>query len=63
MTNGFYFSVAGTAGIPIEIDACSNLASGVWIPLLTTNLTGGALDFYDTAATNLSGRFYRISGP
>lgn len=60
---GFYFNVSGTADIPIEVDACTDLAKGDWSPLLTTTLSDGSLDFTDTAQTNYPARFYRISGP
>ena len=61
--NQFGFNITGTTNIPIVVEACTNLTKGVWIPLLTTNLTGGAVYFSDAKWTNYPGRFYRISSP
>lgn len=61
--NGFGFNVAGTTNIPIVIEACSNLAEGIWIPLQTNTLSSGALQFNDPGWTNHPSRIYRISGP
>jgi chitinase len=44
----------------------SNLASGLWYPLLTTNITGlgGPLEIIDFGArSNQFGRFYRVQTP
>jgi len=49
-----------------QVQWSSNLASGFWTPLLTTNVTGlgGALQIIDFGArSNQPGRFYRIQTP
>jgi hypothetical protein len=61
--NQFGFNITGTANIPIVVEACTNLASPLWTPLQTLNLTNGLLYFSDSQWTNYPGRFYRISSP
>ncbi|MBN2702626.1 MAG: leucine-rich repeat domain-containing protein [Pontiellaceae bacterium] len=61
--DGFGFNVAGTADIPVVIEACTNLAEGIWIPLQTNTLSSGTLQFNDLEWTNHPSRIYRISGP
>jgi hypothetical protein len=61
--NQFGFNIAGTANIPIVVEACANLANPIWIPLQTNTLTNGLLYFSETAQTNNAGRYYRISSP
>jgi len=62
-TNGFTFTIAGTTNIPITVESCTNLMSGVWVPMQTTNLAGGMLSFSDPNWTNYSACFYRAVGP
>jgi hypothetical protein len=62
-TNGFGFTVAGTANIPIAVEACTNLASPTWTVLQTCSVTNGSVYFSDPAWTNYPARFYRISPP
>jgi len=61
--NQFWLNVTGTAGIPIVLEACANLASLVWIPLLNGTLTNGSFYFSDPQWANYSGRFYRFRSP
>ncbi|MBN2683757.1 MAG: leucine-rich repeat domain-containing protein [Pontiellaceae bacterium] len=61
--NGFGFDITGTADIPVVIEACTNLAEGIWIPLQTNTLSSGTLQFNDPGWTNHPSRIYRISGP
>ncbi len=61
--NQFGFDIAGTANIPIVIEACTNLANPVWSRLQTLTLTNGLFYFSEPMQTNGSGRFYRISSP
>ncbi len=56
---GFSFTNAGNP--IVVIDACTNLAIGIWTPVSTNTLTGGASCFSDPAWTNHPGRFYRFS--
>jgi hypothetical protein len=62
-TNRFGFTVIGTANIPIVIEACTNLASQVWVPLQSCTLTNGLLYFSDPQWTNYPARFYRLRSP
>ena len=59
-SNQFGFSIAGTANIPIVVEACTNLASPVWTPLQSLTLTNGLFYFSEPVQTNSSGRYYRI---
>jgi hypothetical protein len=61
--NQFGFNIVGTAKIPIVLEACTNLANPVWIPLQTLTLTNGLFYFSEPFQTNSPGRFYRISSP
>ena len=61
--NGFGFNIAGTAGIPLVIEACTNLPAGSWVSLQSCTLTNGLLYFSDPQWTNYPGRFYRIRSP
>ena len=62
-TNGFCFHVSGTAGIPIAVQACTNLAGGAWETIRVATLTGGALDVADSACNSHPSRYYRICAP
>ena len=62
-TNGFGFTITGTANIPIVIEACTNLANPIWSPVRTSTLTGGSSYFRDPQWTNYPTRFYRIRWP
>ena len=53
----------GTTNIPIAVEACTNLASPVWVPLGTATLTNGMFHFSEPIQTRSPGRFYRISQP
>jgi hypothetical protein len=61
-SNQFGFNITGTAGIPVAVEACTNLASPVWTRLQTITLPG-SFDFSDSQWTNYSRRFYRIISP
>ncbi len=61
---GFGFKVAGTAGIPVMIEAVGNLCTGVWDTVVETALDGsGFLNFTDPDASGMPARFYRINFP
>jgi hypothetical protein len=62
-SNQFGFDIAGTANIPIAVEACTNLANPVWIPLQSLTLTNGLFYFNEPFQANSSGRYYRISSP
>lgn len=61
--SGFGFNITGTAGIPIVVEACTNLANASWVPLQSLNLTNGAFYFSDPNWTNYPARNYRIRSP
>jgi hypothetical protein len=61
--NQFGFNIAGTANIPIVVEACTNLASPLWTSLAALTLTNGLFYFSDPAWTNYPSRYYRISSP
>ena len=62
-TNQFGFTIAGTADIPIVVEACTNLACPAWTPLQTCCVTNGSIYFGDAEWTNHLGRFYRVRWP
>ena len=61
--NQFGFNIAGTPGIPLVIEASTNLAARAWVPLQTCTLTNGLVYFGDAQSTNYPSRFYRIRSP
>jgi hypothetical protein len=61
--NQFGFNISGTANIPIVVEACTNLAEPMWVPLRTNALVGGVIYFSDPQWTNYPARFYRIISP
>jgi phage tail sheath protein FI len=62
--NEFGFNVTGTTNIPIVVETCTNLASGVWTPLQTLTLTKGLFYFSQRAQTNDDSlHLFRISSP
>ena len=63
VTNGFGFTVTGTADIPMVIEACTDLANSAWSPQQSCTLTNGAIYFSDAQWTNYPGRFYRLRWP
>ncbi len=62
-TNGFSFKVNWASGMTVVVEACTNLAEGIWIPVETNTLTGGSAQFSDPAWTNHPNRYYRVSMP
>ena len=62
-TNGFGFGINWASDMTVVIDACTNLAEGVWVPVETNTLTGGSVQFRDPAFTNYPSRYYRVSMP
>jgi len=59
-TNQFGFTIIGTSGLVIVVEACTNLANPTWSPVGTNTLTGGSSYFSDPLWTNYSARFYRL---
>jgi hypothetical protein len=61
-TNKFGFSITGTTGLGIVVEACTNLANPLWSPLRTNTLTGNPFYFSDALWTNYPSHFYRAWG-
>ena len=59
-TNYFGFNIAGTANMPIVVEACTNLANPVWTPLQTLTLTNGSHYFNEPFQANIINRYYRL---
>jgi hypothetical protein len=62
-TNRFGFTITGTSGLVIVVEACTNLANSIWSPLQTITLTSGESYFSDPQWTNYHARFYRLRSP
>ena len=59
----FGFRITGESNQVVVVDACTNLANPVWVPLGTNTLTGGASIFGDSDWSNHPVRFYRVHTP
>ena len=59
---GFAITNATTTQIPIVVEACTNLASPVWVPLLSLTLSN-SFYFSDPQWTNYSARYYGLGFP
>ena len=62
-TNEFGFMISWATNISIVIEACTNLANPVWLPVATNTLTSGSSYFSDSQWPNYPGRFYRLRSP
>ncbi|MFA6172767.1 MAG: leucine-rich repeat domain-containing protein [Kiritimatiellales bacterium] len=62
-SNRFGFNITGTNDFTVVVEACTNLAEGVWVPVETNTLTGGSAQFSDPAWSNYPNRYYRVSMP
>ena len=62
-TNQFGFTITGTSNLVLVVEASTNLAYPVWIPVGTNTLTGGSSYFGDPQWTNHPARFYRLRSP
>jgi BspA type Leucine rich repeat region (6 copies) len=61
--NRFGFTIAGTSGMVVVVDATTNLADPIWVPVATNTLTDGSFYFSDPQWTHYSRRFYGFSPP
>ncbi|HEV2392933.1 MAG TPA: leucine-rich repeat protein [Verrucomicrobiae bacterium] len=61
--NSFNLTITGTAGNPVVIEACTDLALGDWVAVETCMVTNGLLNFTDFYSTNYPTRFYRVRSP
>lgn len=60
----FGFNITGPSNTVIVVEACSNLAHPVWLPVSTNALDGsGASSFSDSQSGNYPARFYRFRSP
>jgi hypothetical protein len=59
-TNQFGFNIIWSGGMPVVVEAATNLANPIWIPLQTNTLTSGSSYFTDPQWTNYPSRFYRV---
>ena len=62
-SNQVGFHITGTTNIPVLLEACTNLANPVWVPLTNVSLTNGLFQFSEPVQTNSGGRFYRVCFP
>jgi len=60
---GFGFTISWATNASVVVEATTNLANPVWIPVSTNTLTSGTNYFSDPQWTNYPGRFYRIRSP
>ncbi|HMP82276.1 MAG TPA: immunoglobulin domain-containing protein [Verrucomicrobiota bacterium] len=64
ISNGvFGFNLTGLSGQTVVMEAATNLANPIWVPLQTNTLDGDTFYFSDPQWTNYRGRFYRIRTP
>jgi hypothetical protein len=59
-TNQFGFNIVGGANSTVIIEACTNMANPMWVPIQTNVLTSSSYYFSDSGWTNYVNRFYRI---
>jgi hypothetical protein len=62
-TNRFGFAITGTSNLVIVLEASTDLADAIWLPLSTNILTGGSSYFSDPDRANHPTRFYRLRPP
>jgi hypothetical protein len=62
-TNQFGFTISWATNIPVVVEASTNLAGAVWMPVATNTLVDGTNYFSDPQWTNYPGRFYRLRSP
>jgi hypothetical protein len=62
--NQFGFNITGPTNATIVVEACTNLANPVWLPVSTNTLSGsGTASFNDPQWANYPNRYYRFSAP
>jgi hypothetical protein len=49
--------------LTLVVEACTNLASGIWFPIETLTLTNGSAYFSEPLPTNSPSRYYRVHAP
>jgi len=64
LQNGqFGFTISWATNADVIVQACTNLSSPAWIPLITNALGSGTNYFCDSKWVNYRSRYYRVSGP
>jgi hypothetical protein len=58
---GFGFTISWATNASVVVEAATNLANPVWIPVSINTLTGGTSYFSDPQWTNYPMRFYRAA--
>jgi len=58
---GFGFTISWATNASVVVEAATNLANPVWLPVSTNPLTGGTNYFSDPQWTNYPMRFYRVT--
>ena len=58
---GFGFTISWATNASVVVQAATNLATPVWLPVCTNTLTGGTNYFSDPQWRNYLGRFYRVT--
>jgi hypothetical protein len=58
---GFGFTISWATNASVVVEAATNLANPVWLPLSTSPLTNGTNYFSDPLWTNYPMRFYRVT--
>jgi hypothetical protein len=59
----FDFNITGPTNAVIVVEACTNLANPVWIPVSTNTLSGGTSSFSDPQWVNYPNRYYGFNVP
>lgn len=59
----FGFTITGTSGLSVAVEACTDLADPVWAPLGIQVLTDGNSPFVDADGANQPSRYYRLQFP
>jgi len=60
--NQFGFNITCTNKVTVVVEACTNLASPVWVPLMTSTFVYG-FHFSDPQWTNYPNRYYTLQMP
>ena len=58
---GFGFTISWATNASVVVEAATNLANPVWLPMSTSPLTSGTNYFSDPQWTNYPERFYRVT--
>jgi hypothetical protein len=60
-TNGFGFTISWATNLAVVVEASTDLANPVWLPVSTNTLTDSSSYFCDPEWTNYPARFYRLT--